>query len=63
MTLKLFDLAGYDAARAEKITDEALQYDKLLAPHVKVLKKMPTTAKCITLKAAKNLSSITNTLI
>ena len=35
MTLKLFDLAGYDAAAAEKITDEALQYDKLLAPHVK----------------------------
>lgn len=35
MTLKLFDLAGYDAAVAEKITDEALQYDKLLAPYVK----------------------------
>ncbi|MFR3683726.1 MAG: M13 family metallopeptidase [Enterococcus sp.] len=35
MTLKLFDLGGYDAATAEKITDEALQYDKLLAPHVK----------------------------
>lgn len=35
MTLKLFALAGYDAEQAEKITDEALAYDKLLAPHVK----------------------------
>ncbi|MFQ7237345.1 MAG: M13 family peptidase, partial [Enterococcus hulanensis] len=30
MTMKLFTLAGYEAAEAEKITDEALQYDKLL---------------------------------
>ncbi|MGG5369869.1 M13 family metallopeptidase [Enterococcus sp. AZ196] len=35
MTMKLFALAGYDADTAEKMTDEALQYDKLLAPHVK----------------------------
>lgn len=35
MTIKLFTLAGYPADAAEKITDEALQYDKLLAPHVK----------------------------
>ncbi len=35
MTLKLFALAGYEADQAEKITDEALQYDRLLAPHVK----------------------------
>ncbi|MGF2942496.1 M13 family metallopeptidase [Enterococcus xiangfangensis] len=35
MTLKLFALAGYKADTAEKITDEALQFDKLLAPHVK----------------------------
>ncbi|MGX7204199.1 M13 family metallopeptidase [Enterococcus pingfangensis] len=35
MTLKLFALAGYEADTAEKITDEALQFDKLLAPHVK----------------------------
>lgn len=35
MTIKLFDLAGFEAEKAEKITDEALQYDKLLAPHVK----------------------------
>lgn len=35
MTLKLFALAGYEADTAEKITDEALQFDQLLAPHVK----------------------------
>lgn len=35
MTMKLFELAGYETAVAEQITDEALQYDKLLAPHVK----------------------------
>ncbi|WP_407857247.1 M13 family metallopeptidase [Enterococcus hailinensis] len=35
MTIKLFTLAGYDSTQAEKITDEALEYDQLLAPHVK----------------------------
>ncbi|WP_379946592.1 M13 family metallopeptidase [Enterococcus devriesei] len=35
MTLQLFALAGYDAAYAEKMTEEALHFDQLLAPHVK----------------------------
>jgi putative endopeptidase len=35
MTMTLFTLAGFDAKKAEKITEEALRYDKLLAPHVK----------------------------
>lgn len=35
MTMKLFALAGYEADSAEMVTEEALQYDKLLAPHVK----------------------------
>lgn len=35
MTIKLFTLAGYDSTQAKKITDEALEYDQLLAPHVK----------------------------
>lgn len=35
MTIKLFTMAGYPADSAEKITEEALQYDRLLAPHVK----------------------------
>ncbi len=35
MTLQLFDLAGYDKVEAERITDEALAFDRLLAPHVK----------------------------
>lgn len=35
MTLQLFALAGYDKAEAERITDEALTFDRLMAPHVK----------------------------
>ncbi|MGM0215370.1 hypothetical protein IGI42_002964 [Enterococcus sp. AZ109] len=35
MTLQLFDMAGYDKDEAERITDEALAFDRLLAPHVK----------------------------
>lgn len=35
MTLQLFALAGYDKAEAERITDEALAFDRLMAPHVK----------------------------
>lgn len=35
MTLQLFALAGYDAAYAEKVTEEAVHFDQLLAPHVK----------------------------
>lgn len=35
MTLNLFALAGYDSQIAEKITDQALAFDKTLAPHLK----------------------------
>lgn len=35
MTLQLFALAGYEAAYAKKITEEALHFDQLLAPYVK----------------------------
>lgn len=31
MTLQLFALAGYDAAYAEKVTEEAVHFDRLLA--------------------------------
>lgn len=35
MTLQLFALAGYDATTAQTITEDALAFDRLLAPHVK----------------------------
>ncbi|WP_429964133.1 M13 family metallopeptidase [Enterococcus sp. AZ072] len=35
MTLQLFDLAGYEKKEAERMTDEALAFDRLIAPHVK----------------------------
>ena len=35
MAVQLLELAGKEKSQAEAITEQAVQFDKLIAPHVK----------------------------
>lgn len=57
MTLQLFTLAGYDNAEAERITDEALAFDRLMAPHVKSAEENADYSKMYNPQTAEEFAS------
>lgn len=57
MTLQLFNLAGYDNAEAERITDEALAFDHLMAPHVKSAEENADYSKMYNPQTAEEFAS------